>query len=202
MTDPTPSRRDRLIAAALADDLSPAEAARFAALRAADPASTPSSPSWARSRHASPTSPSRTDGQEARAGSTSNPAPSCGDASRASRVQAMPTPVRSPSHLAPTPPTRPTAPSPRDPAARPLGRPPRSHHPPPEPAHPPHRARRRGLPRDRSRCGCPRRDARDGHVDSPPGTLGAVEPVAFAGAPSGSRSTATSSRTPGAPRRC
>ncbi|MCJ0700865.1 hypothetical protein FRIG_06920 [Frigoribacterium faeni] len=37
MTDPTPSRRDELIAAALADDLSPAEAAEFAALRAEDP---------------------------------------------------------------------------------------------------------------------------------------------------------------------
>jgi hypothetical protein len=37
MTDPTPSRRDELIAAALADDLSSAEEAELAALRAADP---------------------------------------------------------------------------------------------------------------------------------------------------------------------
>lgn len=37
MTDPTPSRRDELIAAALADDLSPDERVELDALRAADP---------------------------------------------------------------------------------------------------------------------------------------------------------------------
>jgi len=156
MTDPTPSRRDELIAAALADDLSPAEAAEFAALRAEDPGIDAELAELAAltARLADLPEP---DGRAGGAGWV-DLEPSAELRRRVAGIAGADAPVT------------------------------------PLPARSTRRPSRRTLLTALGAAACLAVGAgagalvatpRDGHVDGPPGTLGAVEPVAFAGAPSG-----------------
>ena len=183
MTDPTPSRRDELIAAALADDLSPAEAAEFAALRAEDPGVDAELAELGAltARLADLPEP---DGRAGGAGWV-DIEPSAelrrrvagiagADAPAVDAAPRLDATVTRDAHAAPVTPLP-------DRSAR-------------RPARTTRRPSRRTLLTVLGAAACLAVGAgagalvatpRDGHVDGPPGTLGAVEPVAFAGAPSG-----------------
>jgi len=183
VTDPTPDRRAELIAAALASDLSPDEAAELDVLRAADPtvdaeiaelggvvARLAPVGTW---QHATTDDALRDRVDSALAHEEAGVASSAEHPSRDGTVPHSPTaPIAPAGTAAPAPSTAPTAP------VVPLR---------------PRRSRRAALAvLGAAACigvgvggGVLATTARDAPVAGPPGTLGAVEQVAFAGEPSG-----------------
>jgi hypothetical protein len=172
MTDPTPSRRDELIAAALADDLSSSERAELDAIRAADPTVDAELAELA--------------ALTARLGDLGDPADGRGGAGWVDLEPSDDLRRRIAGITAPES-TRASS----SPAVAPVT---------PLSASPGRGARGRRAPSRRTlvtalgAAACLAVGAgvgalvaapRDASVDGPPGTLGAVEPVAFSGAPSG-----------------
>ncbi|KQO81970.1 hypothetical protein ASF17_12895 [Frigoribacterium sp. Leaf263] len=190
MTDPTPSRRDELIAAALADDLSSAEQAELDALRAADPTvdvelaelaalttrlGDLGDPSHGRGGAGWVDLEPSDDLRHRIAGIAASEPESVRGTESESVRGAAPGPPRASS----SPAVAPVTPLSASPGRAARGR---------------RGPGRRALVTALGAAACLAVGAgagalvaapRDPHVDGPPGTLGAVEPVAFAGAPSG-----------------